>query len=165
MTRAPAPGTAAGAALTLKLGSVFTLGAVDGLRVSELAGRAGVAPSTVRFYERAGLLSPPRRAANGYRVFDESALDELATRMGQWRALAATATFAERTADAVVLVLPAGPETVANVTALCAAETRCCGQTRFLLDITVGQLTLTVEAPGTPGLLDALFQASSPSLP
>jgi DNA-binding transcriptional MerR regulator len=64
--------------LTLKLGSGFTLGAVDGLRVSELAERAGVAPSTVRFYERAGLLSPPRRAANGYRVFDESALDELA---------------------------------------------------------------------------------------
>jgi MerR family transcriptional regulator, copper efflux regulator len=29
-------------------------------------------------YERAGLLSPARRAANGYRVFDESALDELA---------------------------------------------------------------------------------------
>ena len=65
-------------ALTLKLGSRFTLGAVDGLRVSELAERAGVAPSTVRFYERAGLLSPARRAADGYRVFDESALDELA---------------------------------------------------------------------------------------
>jgi DNA-binding transcriptional MerR regulator len=57
---------------------MFTLGAVDGLQVSELAGRAGVAPSTVRFYERVGLLSPARRAANGYRVFDESALDELA---------------------------------------------------------------------------------------
>ncbi|MGH8921582.1 MAG: MerR family transcriptional regulator, partial [Actinomycetes bacterium] len=64
--------------MTLKLGSRFTLGAVDGLRVSELAERAGVAPSAVRFYERAGLLSPARRAANGYRVFDESALDELA---------------------------------------------------------------------------------------
>src|SRR5690242_8808291 len=57
---------------------MFTLGVVDGLRVSELAGRAGVSPSTVRFYERAGLLSPARQAANGYRVFDESALDELA---------------------------------------------------------------------------------------
>ena len=51
---------------------------MDGLRVSELAERAGLAPSTGRFYERAGLLSPARRAANGYRVFDESALDELA---------------------------------------------------------------------------------------
>jgi MerR family transcriptional regulator, copper efflux regulator len=51
---------------------------VDDLRVSELAERAGVAPSTVRFHERAGLLSPARRAASGYRVFDESAPDELA---------------------------------------------------------------------------------------
>jgi DNA-binding transcriptional MerR regulator len=54
---------------------MFTLGPVDGLRVSELA---GLALSTVRFYERAGLLSPARRTAGGYRVFGESALDELA---------------------------------------------------------------------------------------
>jgi DNA-binding transcriptional MerR regulator len=40
---------------------MFTLGVVNGLRVSELAERAGVAPSTVRFYERAGLLSPGQR--------------------------------------------------------------------------------------------------------
>jgi hypothetical protein len=89
--------------------------------------------------------------------------DELATRIGQWRALAASATSAERTAGAVVFVLPAGPETLATVTALCAAETACCGQTRFLLDITAGQITLTAEAPGTPGLLDALFRASAPA--
>jgi MerR family transcriptional regulator, copper efflux regulator len=57
---------------------MFRLDAVNGLRVSELAERAGVAPSTVRFYERAGLLSPARRSENGYRLFDESALDELA---------------------------------------------------------------------------------------
>jgi len=37
-----------------------------------------VAPSTIRFYERAGLLSPAQRAENGYRVFAESALQELA---------------------------------------------------------------------------------------
>jgi len=57
---------------------MFTLSGMNGLRVAELATRAGVAPSTVRFYERAGLLSPARRAENGYRVFDESALEELA---------------------------------------------------------------------------------------
>jgi DNA-binding transcriptional MerR regulator len=253
---------------------MFTLEAVDGLRVSELAERAGVAPSTVRFYECAGLLSPARRADNGYRVFDESALDDLAfvsraksigmslediagllaawpvsecrslqarlrvflaarigevheqvaelgmfecqlravldrlsardpgpercgkgcicetdldlalagaaeapgpwgctldrdelvTRIGQWRALAAAATSTERTTDRVRLVLPADPQMIATVTALCAAETACCSQTRFLLDITAGQLSLTAEAPGTPGLLDALFPAGTPSL-
>jgi hypothetical protein len=90
--------------------------------------------------------------------------DELATRISQWKALAAAATSAERTADAVRMVLPAGPETIATVTALCAAEAACCSQTRFLLDITAGQMILTAEAPGTPGLLDALFRATAPGL-
>lgn len=57
---------------------MFTLGGMNGLRVAEPATRAGVAASTVRFYERAGPLSPARRAENGYRVFDESALEKLA---------------------------------------------------------------------------------------
>jgi len=246
---------------------------VDGLRVSELAERAGLAPSTVRFYERAGLLSPARRAANGYRVFDESALDELAfisrakgigmnlddiaalvaswpvgecrslqarlraflagrisqvrqqaaemgtferqlqavldrlsardpgpehcgrgciceadldltsgqdsdvpapwgcspgsdalaARTGQWQALAATATSAERTSGTVRLVLRADPETITAVAALCAAETACCPHARFLLEVTAGQVTVTVEASGTTGLPEALFPASTSS--
>lgn len=57
---------------------MFTLTGMAGLQVSELAARAGVPPSTVRFYERAGLLPAARRAANGYRLFDESALEDLA---------------------------------------------------------------------------------------
>ncbi|MGH3164314.1 MAG: MerR family transcriptional regulator [Trebonia sp.] len=51
---------------------------MTGLRVSELAARAGVNASAVRFYERAGLLPAARRGANGYRVFDDSALADLA---------------------------------------------------------------------------------------
>jgi DNA-binding transcriptional MerR regulator len=64
--------------LTLQPGSTFTLADMTSLRVSDLAARAGVPPSTVRFYERAGLLPAARRAANGYRMFDESALYDLA---------------------------------------------------------------------------------------
>jgi MerR family transcriptional regulator, copper efflux regulator len=52
--------------------------AMEGLRVSQLAESAGVPASTVRYYERVGLLSPARRAGNGYRLFDHSSLDELA---------------------------------------------------------------------------------------
>lgn len=246
---------------------------MNGLRVSELAERAGVAASTVRFYERAGLLSPPRRGRNGYRIFDESAVDELvfvqrakgigmslediadlvaawptgkcqslqarlraylagrisevheqraelsaferqlqtvlsrlsshdpgpeqcgrgcyceadlnlapgevipdpgpegcslgndalASRVGQWREVAAAATSVEHTSDTARLAFPPGPEMIAAVAALCVAETGCCAQTRFLMDITASQVTLTVEAPGSADLLDTLFPASTPA--
>jgi MerR family transcriptional regulator, copper efflux regulator len=250
---------------------MFTLGLVKGLRVAELAERAGVAPSTVRFYERAGLISPARRAHNRYRMFDESALDELmfvqrakgigmslediaglvaawptgkcqslqarlrayvagrigeihkqqaelsaferqlqtvhgrlsahdpgpgqcgrgcycetdldpaadqvpsrpegcsldpealATRISQWQEVAAAATAVEHTGDIARLVFAPSPGTIATVAALCAAETACCPQTQFLLDVTASQVTLTVEAPGSPGLLSTLLPASTPS--
>lgn len=45
-------------------------------RVSELAERAGLPPSTVRFYERAGLV-PARRSESGYRLFDDRAVDRI----------------------------------------------------------------------------------------
>ena len=32
---------------------------------------------TLRFYERSGLITPPRRLANGYRDYDEHTLAEL----------------------------------------------------------------------------------------
>jgi DNA-binding transcriptional MerR regulator len=47
------------------------------MRISELSARTGVPASTLRFYETEGLL-PADRAENGYRVYDESAVDRLA---------------------------------------------------------------------------------------
>ncbi len=41
------------------------------MRISELAERVGVATSTVRYYERIGLLSGPARTLSGYRDYDE----------------------------------------------------------------------------------------------
>lgn len=41
------------------------------VRISELAEQVGVATSTVRYYERIGLLSGPARTASGYRDYDE----------------------------------------------------------------------------------------------
>jgi DNA-binding transcriptional MerR regulator len=48
-----------------------------GLKIGELARRAGVTTKAVRFYERKGILPPPRRAANRYRVYGNEALDRL----------------------------------------------------------------------------------------
>ncbi|GAA4668129.1 heavy metal-responsive transcriptional regulator [Frondihabitans cladoniiphilus] len=45
--------------------------------IGEFARRAGVAPSTVRFYERSGVLKPPDRTSGGYRDYDEAALSRV----------------------------------------------------------------------------------------
>ena len=57
------------------------------MRISELAGSAGVPTSTVRYYERVGLMGLPERTASGYREYDDDAASRLlfitrARRMG-----------------------------------------------------------------------------------
>ena len=48
------------------------------MRIGELAELTGVAVETVRYYEKSGLLSPPARAANGYRLYEAAHLERLA---------------------------------------------------------------------------------------
>ena len=57
------------------------------MRISELAESAGVPASTVRYYERVGLMGRPDRTASGYRDYGEDAAGRLlfiarARRMG-----------------------------------------------------------------------------------
>lgn len=47
------------------------------MRIGDIAAAADIPPDTVRYYERRGLLAPPDRAANGYRTYDETALNQL----------------------------------------------------------------------------------------
>ena len=47
------------------------------MHIAELASRAGVKASTVRFYERKGILGAPKRTPAGYRDYDEDALTYL----------------------------------------------------------------------------------------
>jgi len=47
------------------------------LTVSKAARVAGVAPSTIRFYEREGLLLAPIKSRSGYRLYDDAALARL----------------------------------------------------------------------------------------
>lgn len=57
------------------------------MRIAELAEQVGLPTSTVRYYERVGLLAPPARTPSGYRDYDSDASTRLlfvtrARRMG-----------------------------------------------------------------------------------
>lgn len=47
------------------------------MKIAELAQRAGVAASAVRWYEEAGVLPAPTRRSNGYRDYDETDLTRI----------------------------------------------------------------------------------------
>ena len=53
---------------------------VEGMSIGEVAGRAGVRPSALRYYERIGLLPAPERE-NGRRRYDGEELREVLDRM------------------------------------------------------------------------------------
>jgi len=44
----------------------------NGLTIGGLAERCGISRDTLRFYERERLLSPPRRSATGYRLYQDA---------------------------------------------------------------------------------------------
>ena len=47
------------------------------MQIKILEQRTGLSRDTIRFYERRGLITSPRRLANGYRDYDELTLAEL----------------------------------------------------------------------------------------
>lgn len=47
------------------------------LTIGTLGKRVGLPAKTIRFYEDIGLISQPKRADNGYRVYEEKAVEEL----------------------------------------------------------------------------------------
>ena len=61
------------ARLTLHPHAGFTLRRMNGMRISEVADRVGVPTSTVRYYERIGLIPEPARTHSGYRAYDAAA--------------------------------------------------------------------------------------------
>lgn len=48
------------------------------MRIGQLGQLVGLDPQTIRFYEQQGLLPPPDRQENGYRVYTEKHGDRLA---------------------------------------------------------------------------------------
>ncbi len=47
------------------------------MRIGELADTVGITPDTVRYYEKVGLLPPPRRTPSGYRDYPDRAPERL----------------------------------------------------------------------------------------
>jgi MerR family transcriptional regulator, copper efflux regulator len=47
------------------------------LKIGQVAALAGVAVDTIRYYERLGLLPQAPRRSSGYRVFDESTVEQI----------------------------------------------------------------------------------------
>lgn len=45
------------------------------MNIGALAFHSGVTPKTIRYYESIGVLPEPTRAANGYRSYDQTAVD------------------------------------------------------------------------------------------
>jgi MerR family transcriptional regulator, copper efflux regulator len=55
---------------------VFTV-SMAGLRIGDVAARAGLSAPTIRYYESVGLLAPAPRSAAGYRHYTETTVEEL----------------------------------------------------------------------------------------
>lgn len=47
------------------------------MRIGDLAAAAEIPPETVRYYEKRGLLAAPPRSTNRYRIYDDTALNQL----------------------------------------------------------------------------------------
>lgn len=47
------------------------------MKISELATRVDITAKTIRYYEQVGLLTPPQRAENGYRYYQEKDVETL----------------------------------------------------------------------------------------
>ncbi|MBN3788463.1 MerR family transcriptional regulator [Burkholderia sp. Ac-20353] len=47
------------------------------MKIGELAARTGMSTSAIRFYEQSGLLPPAGRGQNGYRIYDDAAVERL----------------------------------------------------------------------------------------
>lgn len=47
------------------------------MRIGDVAAAVEIPPETVRYYEKRGLLAAPPRSANGYRTYDDTALNQL----------------------------------------------------------------------------------------
>jgi DNA-binding transcriptional MerR regulator len=99
------------------------------MKIGELAERTGIPASTIRFYEKEGLLPKAQRGANGYRVYQAHALERLdLIQLGQNLGLSldairtVSALHGEELKDTLLGKLDARLEEIDRLSAILAAQ-------------------------------------------
>jgi DNA-binding transcriptional MerR regulator len=99
------------------------------MKIGELAERTGIPASTIRYYEKEGLLPKAQRGANGYRVYQASTLERLELiQLGQNLGLSldairtVSALHGEELKDTLLVKLDARLEEIDRLSAILAAQ-------------------------------------------
>jgi DNA-binding transcriptional MerR regulator len=99
------------------------------MKIGELAQRTGIPASTIRYYEKEGLLPKAQRGANGYRVYQDNALERLdLIQLGQNLGLSldairtVSALHGEALKDTLLGKLDARLEEIDRLSAILAAQ-------------------------------------------
>jgi DNA-binding transcriptional MerR regulator len=99
------------------------------MKIGELAERTGIPASTIRYYEKEGLLPKAQRGANGYRVYQDQALERLdLIQLGQKLGLSldvirtVSSLHGETLKDALLGKLDARLEEIDRLSAILAAQ-------------------------------------------
>jgi DNA-binding transcriptional MerR regulator len=99
------------------------------MKIGELAQRTGIPASTIRYYEKEGLLPKAQRGINGYRVYQDNALERLdLIQLGQNLGLSldairtVSALHGEALKDTLLGKLDARLEEIDRLSAILAAQ-------------------------------------------
>lgn len=99
------------------------------MNIGELAARTGMPASTIRYYEKEGLLPKAQRGANGYRVYQASTLERLELiQLGQNLGLSLDAIrtvsslHGEELKDTLLVKLDARLDEIDRLSAILAAQ-------------------------------------------
>jgi DNA-binding transcriptional MerR regulator len=128
------------------------------MKIGELAERTGIPASTIRYYEKEGLLPKAQRGTNGYRVYQDGALERLdLIQLGQnlgfsLDAIRTVATLqGDALKDALLGKLEARLEEIDRLRAILDAQRRSVVEAKERVRAAVAGGECRVQAAWTPG--------------
>jgi MerR family copper efflux transcriptional regulator len=128
------------------------------MKIGELAARSGIPASTIRYYEKEGLLPKAQRGANGYRVYQDNALERLdLIQLGQKLGFSLNAILTVVTLhggalkDALLGKLDARLEEIDRLRAILDAQRNSVAEARERVLAALARGECRVQAAWTPG--------------